>query len=1473
MNQFLYAGYVLPGVANALSASGTEDENVLSILRQRFCSTAAEIASPGGKPPPADPVVATAANIVSRGLPTFPSYEIQQAFDRAIGLTRSSVDDRGRIRGTLASPDRSVGDRFHAALAAAQTALSPKRKKADTPADGDHVLETLLRESGAEVTALLFSPLLMARIQRALLHLLLKAVLDLSADRWRITIIERDVPAAALAIADLRALFDALFALEGKGRSVPDITLTVLPSKAFADSPLHRHADATIAKDARHLPASDCCIDAAILSFPGAVHPEIPSDTAVHVTLRTAGDEGGAREFMAVEAVPWAPIVDAGAPDRSDAAVHLLRRLFRLDAFREQQLPLLDLALRQRPMLVSLPAGSGKSLIYHFAALLQPARSLIIEPLSSLAIDQEQSLRDCLIDGVACLHESLAAEQRRQEIASMKRGEVFCTVMTAELFRDEECITVLQELRNANVFFSQCVIDEAHTLSEWSHDSRCTMYGAAEAAAQRLRGGKKAVVPLRLFTSAIARDVIEDLRRQCAAAGRAGRLSDGEIVVERKSLHSATHYSVYPSPVGNSAPRELLRGKRAAIDSLLQRLPAFFDELQSTVPLSSRLPDFRPDTFFSRETGYAGVLYCPRPSGVLGVTSKFSPAGGDYTVAEKLERDDLRIGVFVGKEEGVSHVGRQVLEEAAAERSRLRAGDINLLVATGAFGIGIDNPRIRYTVHLTPPPSIERFVQESGRAGHDGRSALAAVLFAPDGASRSADAAIATETQAIATSSAAREKQQLHDLLHEISYPEDSNTGRVANMIEDEFGINVRVSYWQRGLDERMYVYEAGNACGYVDLVTQDVVTESAVHDAEFARSILQFAHDVSLAEAGSGPTLSSWVSATFPSDVDDGIAQQMVEFDPDATFTLRIGFENDREPLLNRIHQLLWHDADIQIQRKLLSQASAQSWTDFCSQLEMRSRKIGAFEALDADLEQRLIALFNKIRTRADTERVIQRLAMLGAVQDYTINASARKFSLTMHVRHDNEYRESLRAYMGTFVPEAHVERLLAGLSSYPGDSELERCLYFLVDFTYQQPIRRRQEAVAIMLHACEVGAGEGAAAFRHELDFSLRAKYARRDRLPRDLKSAADRFAVLQTYLGLIEEDASGSMFENAEHLERSCIELGQAGGNDPLLDALASFARLLMCRNDQRIPALRAQFVDAVTECAAASGISGSRYLEAVTPLFQLFRRYFSQELTSQLRTELENAADRIRKSVPRSMPTLTGTAGDDVPGAMHDLTAAPVSPPARDDTPASRAAEKSGGTDAERRTEGTGRVDRKRESRAPRRADTEHERRPAERPEAEEKHSETPESETDIEAILADLERTLAGDQDTPSEKPPRRHKDPATDSASKEAPGEDRKRVSERESPSGKSRAAGKKSSAELSAAAKQKPSAEKAARRKYTARKSAATRSAEKHDPGETDPGATVDPAVDQALTWLQTFNNRFLKDYESRNARIPAGS
>jgi ATP-dependent DNA helicase RecQ len=70
-------------------------------------------------------------------------------------------------------------------------------------------------------------------------------------------------------------------------------------------------------------------------------------------------------------------------------------------------------------------------------------------------------------------------------------------------------------------------------------------------------------------------------------------------------------------------------------------------------------------------------------------------------------------------------------EERDERQNRWTRGECRIIVATNAFGMGIDKPDVRLVVHIEMPNSPEEYFQEAGRAGRDGQQAYAVVLFSP----------------------------------------------------------------------------------------------------------------------------------------------------------------------------------------------------------------------------------------------------------------------------------------------------------------------------------------------------------------------------------------------------------------------------------------------------------------------------------------------------------------------------------------------------------------------------------------------------------------------------------------------------------------------------------------------------------------------------------------------------------------------
>jgi ATP-dependent DNA helicase RecQ len=99
-------------------------------------------------------------------------------------------------------------------------------------------------------------------------------------------------------------------------------------------------------------------------------------------------------------------------------------------------------------------------------------------------------------------------------------------------------------------------------------------------------------------------------------------------------------------------------------------------------------------------------------------------------VATRRETEELaeRVREEAGRSAEHYHGGMRAKERTAAQ-DRFMAGEVDVMVATTAFGMGIDKPDVRWVIHVDVPESIDSYYQEVGRAGRDGAPADAILLW------------------------------------------------------------------------------------------------------------------------------------------------------------------------------------------------------------------------------------------------------------------------------------------------------------------------------------------------------------------------------------------------------------------------------------------------------------------------------------------------------------------------------------------------------------------------------------------------------------------------------------------------------------------------------------------------------------------------------------------------------------------------
>lgn len=159
-----------------------------------------------------------------------------------------------------------------------------------------------------------------------------------------------------------------------------------------------------------------------------------------------------------------------------------------------------------------------------------------------------------------------------------------------------------------------------------------------------------------------------------------------------------------------------------------------YREIQSTLqlqnPATFSLPAYRPNLRYAIETVPGEAL---KRSGIFQLLRWWKKelwgSAIIYAATRKETEDLVRLLHYFGWKNAIAyHAGlepktrRQILRRFLAQPRAL-------LVATSAFGMGIDKPNVRLVIHHTPPINLESYVQESGRAGRDGLEAWCVLLY------------------------------------------------------------------------------------------------------------------------------------------------------------------------------------------------------------------------------------------------------------------------------------------------------------------------------------------------------------------------------------------------------------------------------------------------------------------------------------------------------------------------------------------------------------------------------------------------------------------------------------------------------------------------------------------------------------------------------------------------------------------------
>ncbi len=160
------------------------------------------------------------------------------------------------------------------------------------------------------------------------------------------------------------------------------------------------------------------------------------------------------------------------------------------------------------------------------------------------------------------------------------------------------------------------------------------------------------------------------------------------------------------------------------------------DEVVDDIIRQLRIPDAEiVHTGFYRPNLHLSVVSTPdedlRRERLAGLLAEESGSGIIYVATVKAVGELTEFLQGQGFDVASYH-GRMKAADRSANQDRFMGGEVPIMVATNAFGMGIDKPDIRFVIHAHLPGTIEAFYQEFGRAGRDGEPARCTLLYSPE---------------------------------------------------------------------------------------------------------------------------------------------------------------------------------------------------------------------------------------------------------------------------------------------------------------------------------------------------------------------------------------------------------------------------------------------------------------------------------------------------------------------------------------------------------------------------------------------------------------------------------------------------------------------------------------------------------------------------------------------------------------------
>ncbi|KAK3903874.1 P-loop containing nucleoside triphosphate hydrolase protein [Staphylotrichum tortipilum] len=361
-----------------------------------------------------------------------------------------------------------------------------------------------------------------------------------------------------------------------------------------------------------------------------------------------------------------------------------LRRQFNKTAFRPHQREIILAALDGKDVFVQAATSFGKSLCFQLPAVINRGITIVISPLLSLMMNQVEALRAANVDA-RTLNSNTPLRERDHIYQDLATGHphtrlLYVTPELCSFDRFRERLKLVHEQKE----LARVAIDEAHCISEWGHDFRKDF--------KRLSWFRETFpdVPIMCLTATandqVRRDILSTLRLDKTPE----RLRSFTMSAYRPNLHLEIRFTS---------------------DEANDRYDDFVTWLKGVYARRAQ-PDRKPelDATNERTTNVPGIIYTISRDEC-------------ESLAAALRCEEIGARPFHAK------LPKEVKEETLARWIANEPG-YDIIVATTAFGMGIDKENVRFVTHWRLPKSFEGYYQEAGRAGRDGNASYCFLYYA-----------------------------------------------------------------------------------------------------------------------------------------------------------------------------------------------------------------------------------------------------------------------------------------------------------------------------------------------------------------------------------------------------------------------------------------------------------------------------------------------------------------------------------------------------------------------------------------------------------------------------------------------------------------------------------------------------------------------------------------------------------------------